>query len=437
MNSLSSSPDTNKMEWNFLKPWDTLDDFQKKVLETKGNITLRSGRQVGKSTIISIKVGDFAMNNKNKEVLVIASVERQAFHLFDKILNYIMTINKNLIKKGKDRPTKSKIKLKNGSIIRCLPTGLTGHGIRGFTIDLLIADEAAFIPQEVWAAVTPMLAVTKGDIILLSTPFGRQGYFYRSFSDDSFTKFHLSSEDCPRIDKDYLQRERERMTKLQYSQEYLGEFIDEILQYFPTELVKKVCRLRPEVRVNRKRKYYLGVDVARMGTDETTFEIIDATNKNQLIHVYHEKTTKTLTTDSVKKILVLDKIYKFKKIYIDDAGLGSGVFDPLLEHKQTKRRVIAINNAKRSIDKEDRRKKLLKEDLYNNLLYLMERDKIALIEDDDIILSLRSVQYEYTGDEKGRKSLRIYGNYTHIVEGIIRAAWAYRDKSLNIWIGYS
>ena len=65
--------------------------------------------------------------------------------------------------------------------IKFLPTGESGYGIRGFTIDLLICDEAAFINEEVWQAVTPMLAVTGGDIWLLSTPHGREGYYYRCF----------------------------------------------------------------------------------------------------------------------------------------------------------------------------------------------------------------------------------------------------------------
>jgi len=62
--------------------------------------------------------------------------------LFSKVLLFVDMKYKEKIKTGKDRPTKSEIKLKNGSIIRCLPTGLNGLGIRGYTVNLLIADEA-------------------------------------------------------------------------------------------------------------------------------------------------------------------------------------------------------------------------------------------------------------------------------------------------------
>jgi hypothetical protein len=131
----------------------------------------------------------------------------------------------------------------------------------------------------------------------------------------------------------------------------------------------------------------------------------------------------------------LDKLYNFEKIFIDDEGIGVGVFDFLLEHEQTKRKVIPINNSKRILDKDETQKtKLLKEDLYNNLLRLMETGQIYLLDDDEIFMSLKSVQYEYTSDSKGKPNLRIFGNYTHIAEGIIRAAWCVKYKTLNIWI---
>jgi len=91
---------------------------------------------------------------------------------------------------------------------------------------------------------------------------------------------------------------------------------------------------------------------------------------------------------------------------------------------------VAINNAARSIDNKDRRKKILKEDLYNNLLTLMEHGKIDLIESPELFQSLKSIQYEYTDAGK----IEIYGNYSHIAEALIRAAWCMKDKTLNIYV---
>ena len=409
----------------------TLDSWQKQVMDTKGSICLRSGRQVGKSTVISIKAAEYAMNNRNKSVMVIASVERQAQLLFEKILAHVHNTKKSIICTGKKKPTKHKLQLNNGSVIHCLPTGESGYGIRGYTIDLLIADEAAFIPEDVWTAVTPMLAVRKGDIWLLSTPHGREGYYYRCFQDDHFTAFHVSAEDCPRKDQAFLDHEKQWMTKRQYAQEYLGEFVDELMQFFSEEVIKKACTLNRR-QILHNCDYYLGVDIARMGADESTFEIVQRFNRDKYEHVENLITRKTKITDTIRHILLLDSKFDFRRIYIDSTGMGAGVLDQLLEEEQTRRKVVAIENVKKSLEHGDKpgRRKTFKEDLYNNLLRLIERGELSLLDDPEIALSLRSIQFEYT--DQG--NLKIYGNYSHIVEGLIRAAWCAKDKGLNIWI---
>jgi len=73
--------------------------------------------------------------------------------------------------------------------------------------------------------------------------------------------------------------------------------------------------------------------------------------------------------------------------------------------------------------------------MYFNLLALMEHDKLKLLDDDELIDSLKSVQWELVRIEGKPTKTRIFGRNTHIAEGLIRAAWlAYQDKSLNIWI---
>jgi hypothetical protein len=127
---------------------------------------------------------------------------------------------------------------------------------------------------------------------------------------------------------------------------------------------------------------------------------------------------------------MLNSKYDLQKIFLDDGGLGFGVFSQLLEEESTRRKTIPINNASRSLDRDGtRKKKLLKEDLYNNLLRLMERNEIKLLDDPEVYESLKSVQYEYVDGK-----FRIFGNYTHIVEGLIRAAWCVKYKNLSIWI---
>ncbi len=429
----------------------TYDPWQRDFLATEGDKILCTGRQVGKSVICGHDAGEWAANNNNKTILMIAPTERQAYALFDKTLDYLITNYPKLVRKGRDRPTKSKIQLKNKTIIHCLPTGVSGSGIRFLTVHRLYVDEASRVPDEVWAAVTPMLLTTGGDTILLSTPAGKQGEFYRTWIDEednykSFKRFSVTSlevvkerEICNSWTEEQrekaierLERERARMGRVQFAQEYIGQFMDELSQFFPDALINRICIAHRDSFV-KDDDYYLGVDVARMGEDESTFEIIRRSANDNYIHMESLVTRKTLTTETTLKILKLEKRYCFKKIYIDDGGMGVAVFDQLLQEDTTKRKVVAINNAKRSLERDtNRSKKLLKEDLYNNLLRMMELSKVLLLNDDEVKLSLRSIQAEYSDTGV----LKIWGSQSHITEGLIRACWCVKDKPLNISIHY-
>lgn len=422
-----------------------LDQWQKDVLATDGNIVLRSGRQCGKSTVVSILSAEYAVKNAKKSIMIISATERQAYLLFSKVLFYINDTYKKEIKGGKDKPTKSEIRLKNGSVIRCLPTGLDGLGIRGYTIDLLIADEAAFIPNDVFPAVTPALVTNNGRIILLSTPFGREGYFYDCFNDDSFTKFHVTTETVAEQRKEpqrtnmlkFLEREKERMTELQYAQEYMGEFVEEFRRFFSDTIIKKACILQRR-GAWKPGRYYMGCDIARYGRDEITYEIIDKINEKSMEHVQNLVETKQALTETFDKIVELQGTWKNRKIGIDagSGSLGVALLDFLLRESSTRTRVVPLTNQKRTIDADgEKTTRLMKEDMYQTLLALMERGVLKLLDDDEVKASLRSVQIEYVIEPGRPTKIMIFGNYTHIVEGLIRAAQlAYQDKSLNLWV---
>jgi hypothetical protein len=425
-----------------------LDDWQKEVLKTKGNLVLCTGRQIGKTQIMSIKAAKRLLSKKC-QIIIASLTEDQAQLIISMILNYLEATSPNMIRQGKLKPTKSKIQLKNGSVAISRPVGITGDSIRGFTGDVLIVDEASRMPEAVWAAAKPTLLTTAGELWLCSTPFGRKGYFYQCYQNtDRFTVFHMSSEEVlrnrpisPTWTKEvreaaiaFLEQEKRDMTNLQYSQEYLGKFVDDINQFFEDKLIQSCMTEERPQTINKEASYFLGVDIARLGKDESTFEIFECTQDRTLIQVENIITKKTRLTETTDIIIDLNKTYKFNKIFIDDGGIGVGVLDALLKEESTKRKVIGINNATRIIDYDkSRKKKLLKEDSYNHTLRLMERGKLKLLKDPEIFLSFKSVQYHYTSEKTGQAQLKIFGTYTHIVEGVIRAAQATESKNLNIW----
>ena len=431
-----------------------LDEWQIKFLLTKGDKILYCGRQIGKSVTCGHDAGYWATHNSKKVILMIAPTERQAYALFEKTLTWILDFYPNMVCKGKKRPTKTKINLTNGTIIWCLPTGISGIGIRFLTVDRLYVDEAPRIPDLVWDAVTPMLLITGGDTILLGTPFGTNNEANRTWENedgiyDSFTRFSYSSREvllkrkiCEtwpqwRLDKALkkIKREEKRMTKLVFAQEYLGKAQEGLQQVFPDELLKRILVLKRRTTILRGYNV-LGMDVAGMGKDETTFEILDLNNITAIEQIEHIITKKQYTWQTSDKAIELTKTYSLKKIYIDDGGLGFGAFGDLMKENSTKRITIAINNASRLYERDssgreikEKKKKLMKVELYDNLLALMERDHIKLLDDNEIYQSFKSIQFEII-DGKAKYS----GNYTHIAEGLIRAAWGVKTKGLKLFV---
>lgn len=415
------------------------DSWQREVLEFEGNITLRTGRQVGKSVVVAEKSCRFAFDHADTVTLVIAASQRQSSLLFEKI-KWCCEDRGDVFE---EVPTLTKIILKNGSRIYSLPAGKTGHFIRGFTIDLLICDEAAFVPEIVWNAVIPMIAVSRkvrgyGWIILLSTPFGKGGYYYDSFTDKDFKQWHVSSEDCSRIPRELLVKEKKRLSKEIYLQEWCGEFTEDWHQFFKTELIKRsmtfITWSLDRDRVSGS-GFYLGVDVARYGGDENAFVIVEMFREKNLDVI---KCVKCLTTervsvvDTIGRIEALDKLWGFKRIFIDDGGLGGAVTD-ILEVKLGKRRVVGLNNASKRLEVQGEEKKrgILKEDLYSNVLVLLENHRLELISDLNLLRSLKSITFEYNVDNQNK--IRIFGTYTHLTEALVRACWCVKEKGLDVY----
>lgn len=410
------------------------DKWQQEVLDYQGNITIRAGRQCGKSVVMAEKVCRFAIEHPDTIALVLAASQRQSGLLFEKIKNTLEWKGVEFA----EPPTLTKIVLKNGSKIYSLPAGKTGVFIRGFTVDLLVVDECAYVPEVVFNSIIPMIAVSRqtrgfGWIFLLSTPVGKVGYFYRSFTDDEFKSWHVSSEDCPRIPKEMLKKERQRLSRREYAQEWKGEFVDDVSQMFTSDLLHKSMNLVSWEKADCAGDLYLGVDVARYGGDENAFVIVELQGSGANARcraVKCDVTDHKSIVDTVGRVIAMNKEYGFKKIFVDDTGIGGGVTDFLQD--KLGRKVFGINNAAKRLEVQGKEVKrgILKEDLYSNVLVMLEQGRLELINDVKLLRSLKSITFAYN-DQGGR--VYIFGNYSHLAEALVRACWCVKERGLNIY----
>jgi hypothetical protein len=131
-----------------------------------------------------------------------------------------------------DRPVpaeaenKLTLELHNGSRIVALPG--KEQTVRGFSgVDLLIIDEASRVEDPLYHGTRPMLAVSGGELMALSTPWGRRGWWYEAWASvEPWERYLIPAPQCPRISPEFLAEEQKALGWHIYSQEYMNEFIE-------------------------------------------------------------------------------------------------------------------------------------------------------------------------------------------------------------------
>lgn len=210
------------------------DDWQANLLRSESKqILLNCSRQSGKSTTISTLALHTAIYRPKSMIVLLAPGLRQSTELHRKILTTYRVLGKPVTA---DAENKLSLELDNGSRILCLPgTEATVRGISG--VDLLIVEEAARVPDDLYFSVRPMLATRpNARTIMMSTPFGTRGFFFetwRQIHDDarwgkpaSWQYVEITASRCPRITAEFLESEKRTIGEWWYSQEYECQFLD-------------------------------------------------------------------------------------------------------------------------------------------------------------------------------------------------------------------
>ncbi|MEJ8568272.1 phage terminase large subunit [Elongatibacter sediminis] len=211
-------------------PWQT----QLLVSEEPRHLLLCS-RQSGKSTTVASKAVETAIFDPGL-ILMIAPAQRQSGELFRKAKDIYLALDD--VPRIVQESARS-MELANGSRIVALPG--TEATIRGYSAPkLVLVDEAARVEDALYHSITPMLAVSRGRLIALTTPYGRRGWFYEAWEHggDYWQRTKISAHDCPRIDAEWLKAERESVGDWAFRQEYLVEFVDTDEQFFSSALIE-------------------------------------------------------------------------------------------------------------------------------------------------------------------------------------------------------
>jgi hypothetical protein len=212
------------------------DGWQEEVLRSSAaRILLLASRQAGKSSVAAALALHTALTRSASPVLLLSPTLRQSGELFRKVLELFTALGRPLRVRTENRLG---LELTNGSRIICLP-GAEGT-VRGYSgVALLVIDEAARVDDALYGAVRPMLAVSRGRLIALSTPFGKRGWFYEAWSGtEDWQRLRISAEECPRISAGFLAEERRALGERWFRQEYLCSFEDAVGQLFSNDEIE-------------------------------------------------------------------------------------------------------------------------------------------------------------------------------------------------------
>ena len=213
------------------------DSWQEGLLRSASDrVLLNCARQAGKSSMSALIVLHRALYYPDSLVLCLAPALRQSQEVFGKILGFYRDLDRPVPPQAE---RKLSLELENGSRIVALPG--TEKTIRGFSgTALLVVDEAARVDDALYFAVRPMLAVSGGALMMLSTPYGKRGVFFEEWIGGAgWERYEVPASQCPRITSTFLEEEWRSLPSRVYRQEYECSFEETEDSVFSYELVEQ------------------------------------------------------------------------------------------------------------------------------------------------------------------------------------------------------
>lgn len=214
------------------------DPWQAEVLRDEGKrLLLNCCRQSGKSTTTATKALHTALYKPKSLILLVSPSLRQSQELFRKVRDAFNAM-KNPPKLLEDN--KLSMTLINQSRIISLPGDqATVRGYSGVT--LILEDEASQVSDEFYQAILPMLIINNGQLICMTTPYGKRGHFFEEWVNggDEWRRIQITAAECPRMTEQQLEQQRRSMGDMFFRQEFLCEFVDTAEQTFGYDLIQR------------------------------------------------------------------------------------------------------------------------------------------------------------------------------------------------------
>jgi len=226
-------PKTGNPTYLYKYQFDVIDASERFILVVKS-------RKIGITEAIIRRVAQLALSHyAGFQVLLVSQREDNSEMMMDRLQNlFWQSPYAALVSKA----NKGYLKLSNGCEIFSLPS--TAQSLRGFPrVKAVYLDEAAHFIQlkdeNIYAALRPSIVNTQGDFVIVSTPRGQRGFFYKLYCEDNdFRKFVFPYTIAQGlISNESIEEERRALGPL-FAQEYEAVFLSSMSAAFPEDFLR-------------------------------------------------------------------------------------------------------------------------------------------------------------------------------------------------------
>jgi len=320
------------------------------------------GRQLGKTFVLSLKASHQINMFPDSRVAITAQNEKRAFEIYNMVkkMQYRHPIFKDLLQPKND--TKHKMELDNGSTVDYYAVGTEGKAVRGDTLNLMLMDEADYVPDLVYTATIPTVTATGGDILITSTPYKPYSMFHEIFMSGwnarmkflgieplemvdgvmeepykrpvdrqfKFASYHYPytvgldvvnrETGLPQTDMDVVNIIKNK-DYFMFEREYMAKWSDEIGTFIP--LSKITAQLRPNnFHVKGEKFYAMGLDFGRLH-DYTALVIYEITPDRDYGVIVDSKRIRRNDWQVIFQLIIKYlKKYNVSELYYDANNVG-------------------------------------------------------------------------------------------------------------------
>lgn len=337
-----------------------------------------TGRQFGKTFLAINMLLKWALEDNGSTLMFVSPIYSQAKKVFSEL---VLAISETGLTNSINK-SELFVSFINGSIIY-FRSGEREDSLRGYTLDYLIMDEAAYQKDAVWKTVLRPTTLVRGKkVLFISTPKGKNWFYevaMRGYSEEypKYKTYHATSYDTPFITLEELEEAKLSLPESIYKQEILAQFIDNGGEVFTNLDLNCLLDTYPSKESNEK--YYAGLDVGR-ANDYTVLTILNS--KGQVVRIFRQRqnTWNVIVSEVVKHLREFNA-----RCIIEINGVGDPIYEQLKKQYPNVEPFTTTNDSKQN--------------LVEDLILAMNENKLILPTSNlnpDLYRELTTFTYEYS-----------------------------------------